>query len=105
MSSQIFSTYFVILLVLVRSERSSFSTDIQPALERECHSKTTVRLKKRSPKASQSISRASVADLPSFMQSLMQTHCSILPYITDKTKREVGKALCKNNACSQVGVT
>jgi hypothetical protein len=34
-----------------------------------------------------------VADLPSFMQHLMQTHCLILPSITDKTKHEVEKTL------------
>jgi hypothetical protein len=45
-----------------------------------------------SRKASQSISRVSVADLPSFMQNLMQT-CSILPSIADKTKHKVEKAL------------
>jgi hypothetical protein len=31
--------------------------------------------------------------LPSFTQNLMQTHCSILPSIADKTKHEVEKAL------------
>jgi hypothetical protein len=35
MSSQIFSTFTVILLVLGRPERSSSSTDIQPALKHE----------------------------------------------------------------------
>jgi hypothetical protein len=35
---------------------------------------------------------------------LMQTW-SILPTITDKTKHEVKKHLCQNNACSQHGVT
>jgi hypothetical protein len=34
-----------------------------------------------------------VADLPSFTQNMMQTRCSILPSITDKTKHEVEKAL------------
>jgi hypothetical protein len=46
-----------------------------------------------SPKASRSISRVSVADLQSFMQNLMQTRCSILPSIADKTKHEVEKAI------------
>jgi hypothetical protein len=45
------------------------------------------------PKASQSISRVSVADLPSFMQNLMQTCCLTMPFIADKTKREAEKAL------------
>jgi hypothetical protein len=72
----------VILLVLGRPEGSSSSTDTQPVLKRECHSKTTVRLKECSPKASRNVS---VADLPSFMQNLMQTRCSILPSIADKT--------------------
>jgi hypothetical protein len=35
---------------------------------------------------------------------LMLTRCSILPSITDKMK-QVEKALVKNNACSQRGVT
>jgi hypothetical protein len=30
-------------------------------------------------------------DLLSFVQNLMQTHCSILPSIADKTKEEVEK--------------
>jgi hypothetical protein len=34
-----------------------------------------------------------VADLPSFTQNLMQTCCSILPSIADKTKHKVEKAL------------
>jgi hypothetical protein len=52
-------------------------------------------------KASRSISRISVADLPSFIQNLMQTHCMILPSITDRMKHEVEKAL----VCSQSNVT
>jgi hypothetical protein len=52
-------------------------------------------LKKCSPKASRSISRVSVAHLLSFTKNLMQTCCSILPSITDKTKYEVKKALMK----------
>jgi hypothetical protein len=68
LSSQIFSTFSVISLVLGPPERSSSSADTQPALKRECHSKTAVQLKECSPKASQSISRVSVADLPSFTQ-------------------------------------
>jgi hypothetical protein len=32
-------------------------------------------------------------DLASFMQNLMQTHCSILPSIADKMTHEVEKAL------------
>jgi hypothetical protein len=35
----------------------------------------------------------SVADLPSFTQNLMQTHCSILPSVAAKGKHEVEKAL------------
>jgi hypothetical protein len=93
MSSQISSTFSVVLLVLGRPERSSTSADTQLAMKHECHSETTVRLKKCSPKSPQSISRVSVVDLPSFMQNLMQIHCSILPSITDKMKHEVEKAL------------
>jgi hypothetical protein len=73
-------------------EHSSSSTETQPALKYECHSKTTVWFKECSPKASQSISRVSLADLRSFMQNLMQTR-SILPSFTHKTKHEVKKAL------------
>jgi hypothetical protein len=51
MSSQIFSKFSVILLVLGHPERSSSSTDTWPALEHECHSKTTIWLKEQSPKA------------------------------------------------------
>jgi hypothetical protein len=40
-----------------------------------------------------SISRVSVANFPSFTQNLMQTRCSILPSIADRTKYEVEKAL------------
>jgi hypothetical protein len=93
LSSQIFSTFSVVLLVLVRPEHLSHSNDTQPALKCEFHSKTAIWLKECSPKASQSILRVSVKDLPSFMQNLMNTHCSILPSITDKMKHEVEKAL------------
>jgi hypothetical protein len=88
-----FSTFSVVLLVLGRPDRSSSSTDTQPALKRDYHSKTTVWLKECSPKASQSISRISVADLPSFTQNLMQVRYSILPCTTDKMKHDVKKLL------------
>jgi hypothetical protein len=52
MSSQIFSTFSIVLLVLGRPERLSSSADTQPALTHECHSKTAVPLKECSPKAS-----------------------------------------------------
>jgi hypothetical protein len=52
MSYQILSTFSVSLLVLGSPERSSSSTDTQPALKHECHSETTVWLKECSPKAS-----------------------------------------------------
>jgi hypothetical protein len=93
MISQIFRTFSVVLLVLSRPEHSPFSADTQLALKCECHSKTAVCLKECSPKASRSISRVSVADLPSVMQNLLQAHCSILPSITDKMKHEVEKIL------------
>jgi hypothetical protein len=51
MTSQIFSTLSVDLLVLEHPERSSSSTHTQSPLKRECHSKTTVQLKECSPKA------------------------------------------------------
>jgi hypothetical protein len=88
-----FSTFSVVLLVLGHSEHSSSSTGNQLALKCECHSKTAVWLKECSPKASRSTVRVSVANLPSFTQNLMQTRCSILPSITDKTKHEAEKAL------------
>jgi hypothetical protein len=52
MSARILSTFSIVLLVLGHPERSSSSTDTQPALKHECHSKTTVQLKECSPKAS-----------------------------------------------------
>jgi hypothetical protein len=45
-SSLIFSTFSVILLVLGRPERSSSTTDIRPTLKRECHTKTSKSLRK-----------------------------------------------------------
>jgi hypothetical protein len=51
MSSRIFSTFSIVLLVLGRPERSSSSTDAQPVLKLECHSKTAAQLKERSPKS------------------------------------------------------
>jgi hypothetical protein len=93
MSSQIFSSFSIVLLVLGHPERLSSSADSQPALKCECHSKTTVWLKECSPKASRSISRVLVVDLLSFMQNLMQTRCSILPSFADKTKHKFEKAL------------
>jgi hypothetical protein len=92
MSSQYFPTFSVILLVLGHLECSS-SADACPALKCECHSKTVIWLQQCSVKASQSISRVSVANLPTFTQGLMQIHCSILPSIADLTKHEVRKAL------------
>jgi hypothetical protein len=52
-SSRIFSTFSVVLLVLGRPEDSSSSTAIRPALKHECHSETAVLLKEYSPKVSQ----------------------------------------------------
>jgi hypothetical protein len=100
-----FSTFSVLLLVLGRPERPSFTTDTRPAFKHECHSKTLVRLKEYSPKALRSISRFLVANLPIFTQNLMQTRCSILPLIADKMKHEFEKALVYKNACSQRGAT
>jgi hypothetical protein len=67
-----FFNFYAVLLVFGLPERSSSSTDTRPAFKHECHSKTAFRLKEHSPKASRSISRVSVADLPSFTQNLMQ---------------------------------
>jgi hypothetical protein len=52
MSSQIFSTFSVILLVFGRPERSLSSTVTRHALKHECHSKTAVQLKECSQKTS-----------------------------------------------------
>jgi hypothetical protein len=56
-SSWIVSTFSIVLLVHYHPERSSSSTDTQPALKHKCHPKTAVQLKECSPKASRSISR------------------------------------------------
>jgi hypothetical protein len=45
MSSQIFSTFSVVLLVLGHLESLSSSTETRPALKHDCHSETTIRLK------------------------------------------------------------
>jgi hypothetical protein len=71
MSSEVFTTFFVILLVLGRPECLSFSADTQPALKRECHSNTAVQLKECYLKASRSISRILIADLPSFTHAVI----------------------------------
>jgi hypothetical protein len=74
-------------------KHSSSSTDTQLALEHECHSKTTVRLKECSPKAAGRIPWVSVMDLSNFTQNLVQTYCLILASIADRTKHEVEKVL------------
>jgi hypothetical protein len=51
MSSQMFSTFSVILLVLGHPEHSSSSTDTRLVMKRECHSQTAVQLKECPPKA------------------------------------------------------
>jgi hypothetical protein len=91
LSSQIFSTLSVVFLVLGRPESSSSSTNTRSALKHECHSKTAVWLKNALQKSHKA--RVLVANLASFTQNLMQTRCSILPSIADKTKQEVQKAL------------
>jgi hypothetical protein len=94
-----FSTFSVVLLVLRRPERSSFSTETRPALKRECHSKTAVQLEEYSPKASRNISMVWVAHLSSITQNLMQTPRPILPPVAEKTKQEVEKALVFTARC------
>jgi hypothetical protein len=88
-----FLTFSVFWPVLGPPENSSSSTEIRLALKRECHSNTAVRLKECSRKASRSISRVSIADLPSLMQKLMQTRYSIWPSIADETKHDSEKPL------------
>jgi hypothetical protein len=46
MSSRIFSTYPVVLLVFGHPELLSSSTDTQPVMKHECHSKAAVWLKR-----------------------------------------------------------
>jgi hypothetical protein len=88
-----FSTFSAALLVLGLPERSSISADTLPALKRECHLETTVRLKECSPKASRSISSVPVVNLPSFNQNIIQTLCSLLSFTADKKKHEFEKTL------------
>jgi hypothetical protein len=94
------STFFADLLELGCPERLSSSTVTQPSLKRECHSKSAVWIKEYSPKASQSISRVLVVDLPSCRH--IARYC--YPPQT-KQNRKSKKHLCKNNACSQRAVT
>jgi hypothetical protein len=93
MYSQIFSKCFFVLLVLGRPECSSSSSDTQLSWKCECHLEIAIWLKECSPNAPQTISRDSVADLPSVMQNLMQPQFSILPSIADKMKHDIEKAL------------
>jgi hypothetical protein len=92
MSSQIYSTFSVVLLVLGRPQLLSFSTDARPALKRECHSETAIPLKEYSPKASRTIWRVC---------RLVARFCH-----PSQTKRNMksNKHSCKNNAYSQFGV-
>jgi hypothetical protein len=78
-------SFSIVFLVLGCPECVSSSTDTQPALKCECHSKTAAQLKECSPKASRSISRLLIVDLPSFTQNLMQI-CLIVPSIADNMK-------------------
>jgi hypothetical protein len=91
--SMLFSKFSAVLLMFGHPKRSSSSTDTRPDLKSECHSITDVLLKE----ASRNISRVSVPDLLSFTQNLMQTRCSILPFIANKTKHEVEKALVQKH--------
>jgi hypothetical protein len=93
MSSRLLSTFSVVLLVLGRYKRLSSSTDTRPTFKRDSSSESTVRLEELSPKASRRILRVSVADLSSFAQNFMHTHCSNLSSIADNTKHEVEKPL------------
>jgi hypothetical protein len=94
MSSQIFLTFSVILLVLGCPECWSSSTDIQPAWKHECQSETAVQLKECSLKASRSISGVLIVDLPSFTQNLMQTRCSILASHRRQNETRSRKSTC-----------
>jgi hypothetical protein len=83
MSSRIFSSFSVILLVLGRPERSS-STDTQPALKHELS-----RLKNDLKILTKHFKGLAV-NLPNFTLNLVLL---ILPSIADKMKHEVKKAL------------
>jgi hypothetical protein len=62
--AMVFFDEFEFLNIFRRSAGAwSPSTDTQPALKLECHSKTAVWLKECFPKASQSTFRVSVVDL------------------------------------------
>jgi hypothetical protein len=67
-------------------------------------SKTAVQLKECSPKASESISKVSVADLLSFMQNLMQTLLDIAVHCSHRETRRKKCTLVKT-MCSQHSVT
>jgi hypothetical protein len=65
---------------------------------------TILQLEEYSPNASWSISRVLVADLPRFMQKLMQTHCLTLHSIAYRTNYEVQKH-SPESAFSEHGIT
>jgi hypothetical protein len=91
-----FSNFFNIfcrLLVLLRPEHSSSSTDTQPALKCESHSKMTVRRKKM-------FSKSFTKYFKGFGSGFIELHAKLdadtlykLPSITSKRKHEVEKAL------------
>jgi hypothetical protein len=89
---------------LVAAECSLSSTDTQLALKRECHSKTTVRLKECSPKSSGSISRVSVADLLSVTQNWCRHVAQYCHSSQTKQNMKSKERSCKNTACSQHSV-
>jgi hypothetical protein len=101
MSSRVFSTFSVVLLVLGRPERLSSSTDTRLLLKHECHSKTNVWLKECFPKASQSISRVLVTDLLSSTQNLIRHIAQFCHPSQTERNTKLKKHSCKNKACSQ----
>jgi hypothetical protein len=69
-SSNFFSIFSVIFLVLGCPEHSWSSFDAQPALKHECHSYASVHLKEYSAEVFQSFLSVSVADLQNRRQDL-----------------------------------
>jgi hypothetical protein len=80
----------------------------QLTLKRECHSKIAIWLKECSPKASQSVSRVSVPDLPFTELHAKLDIGTLLNFGTHHRQNETHKLKkhsYKNDVCSQSGAT
>jgi hypothetical protein len=106
MSSQSFSTFSVILLVLGHPERLSFSTDTQLALKRECHSKTIVRVKRMFSKSLKKRFKGFSSGFTELHAKLdADTFLNFAIHCKRNETQSQKKHSFKNNACSQCGVT